>query len=158
MNGAMTAAEYQALAEFRFLIRRYLTNTEAAARSVGLQPQQYVCLLALRGLPNGHEASIRTLADRLQIRHHSAVELVDRMEKRGLFRRERSREDRRRVLVHVTARGEKLLNQLVRHRIAELRVTGPALARALSTVLAGNLKKGRNGNRSSAKKAGKRDM
>src|SRR5487761_975726 len=99
MSGAMTPAEYQALAEFRFLIRRYLTNTETAARSVGLQPQQYGCLLALRGLPNGQEASIRNLADRLQIRHHSAVELVDRMEQRGLFRRERSKEDKRRVLV-----------------------------------------------------------
>ena len=143
----MSPAEYQALAEFRFLIRRYLTNTETAARSVGLQPQQYVCLLALRGLPDGQEATIRNLADRLQIRHHSAVELVDRMEGRGLFRRERSKEDKRRVLVRVTPRGEKLLNRLVRHRIAELRIAGPALARALSTVIAGNSRNGSSGKR-----------
>lgn len=131
-----TTAEYQALAQFRFLIRRYLNNGEKAARSVGLEPQQYMGLLALRGLPPGQEPTIRSLAERLQIQHHSAVELVDRMERRGLFRRERSSRDRRQVHVFVTARGEKLLSRLVRHRIAELRVSAPELARALQAVLA----------------------
>ena len=131
-----TTAEYQALAQFRFLIRRYLNNGEKAARSVGLEPQQYMGLLALRGLPSGQEPTIRSLAERLQIQHHSAVELVDRMERRGLFRRERSSRDRRQVHVFVTARGEKLLSRLVRHRIAELRVSAPELARALQAVLA----------------------
>jgi DNA-binding MarR family transcriptional regulator len=131
----MSSAEYQALAQFRFLIRRFLTNSEKAARSVGLEPQQYMGLLALRGLPAGQQATIRNLSERLQIRHHSAVELVDRMEKRGLFRRERSKQDKRRVLVHLTPRGKKLLSRLVNHRIAELRVSGPALAHALHTVL-----------------------
>ena len=130
-----TTAEYQALAQFRFLIRRYLNNGEKAARSVGLEPQQYMGLLALRGLPPGQEPTIRSLAERLQIQHHSAVELVDRMERRGLFRRERSSRDRRQVHVFVTARGEKLLSRLVRHRIAELRVSAPELARALQAVL-----------------------
>ncbi len=128
-------AEYQALAQFRFLIRRYLNNSEKAARSVGLEPQQYMGLLALRGLPETQEPTIRALAERLQIQHHSAVELVDRMEKRGLFQRERSKRDRRQVLVNVTPRGEKLLSRLVRHRIAELRVTAPELTRALQAVL-----------------------
>jgi DNA-binding MarR family transcriptional regulator len=131
----MTPAEYRALAEFRFLIRRFLNNSEKAARSVGLEPQQYQGLLTLRGLPAGQEPTIRALATRLQIRHHSAVELVDRMEKRGLFRRERSRNDRRAVLLRVTPRGEKLLSRLVRHRIAEMAESGPALARALSAVI-----------------------
>jgi DNA-binding MarR family transcriptional regulator len=135
MNRSNTA-EYQALAQFRFLIRRYLNNSENAARSVGLEPQQYMGLLALRGLPPDQEPTIRSLAERLQIQHHSAVELVDRMERRGLFRRERSRRDRRQVHVHVTPRGEKLLSRLVRHRIAELRVSAPELTRALHAVLA----------------------
>ena len=90
MSRATSTPEYQALAQFRFLIRRYLNNSEKAARSVGLEPQQYMGLLALRGLPSEQEPTIRALAERLQIQHHSAVELVDRMEKRGLFRRERS--------------------------------------------------------------------
>src|SRR5690348_2388521 len=96
MRRATTTGEYHALAEFRFLIRRFLNNGEKAARSVGLEPQQYMGLLALSGLPSGQEPTIRSLAERLQIQHHSAVELVDRMERRGLFRRERSRRDRSR--------------------------------------------------------------
>ena len=135
MSRLTNTAEYQALAQFRFLIRRYLNNSEKAARSVGIEPQQYMGLLALRGLPATQEPTIRALAERLQIQHHSAVELVDRMEKRGLFQRERSTRDRRQVLVKVTPRGEKLLSRLVRHRIAELRVTAPELTRALQAVL-----------------------
>jgi len=87
------------------------------------------------GMPPDKQATISNFADRLQIRHHSAVELIDRMEKRGLCRRERSKIDRRHVLIRVTPRGEKLLNRLVQHRIAELQVTGPQLARALATLL-----------------------
>jgi DNA-binding MarR family transcriptional regulator len=136
MSRSTSTAEYQALAQFRFLIRRYLNNGEKAARSVGLEPQQYMGMLALRGLPADEEPTIRSLAERLQIEHHSAVELVDRMEKRGLFRRERSRRDRRQVHLYVTPRGERLLCRLVRHRLAELRVTAPELALALQTVLA----------------------
>ena len=146
MKRATSPAEYQALAEFRFLIRRYLNNTEKAARAAGLEPQQYLALLVLRGLPAGQQPTIRNLAERLQIVHHSAVELVDRMQERGLFRRERAKDDRRSVLVRVTPRAEKLLNRLVRHRLAELRVTGPALARALSSALSA----GGRGNASSA--------
>jgi DNA-binding MarR family transcriptional regulator len=131
----MASGEYRALAEFRFLIRRYLNDSEKAAQSVGLDPQQYQGLLALRGLPDGQEPTIRALADRLQIRHHSAVGLTDRMEKRGLFRRERSKDDRRKVLVRVTSRGEKLLSWLVRARSAEMAVSGAALARALGAVI-----------------------
>jgi DNA-binding MarR family transcriptional regulator len=153
MSRTTNTAEYQALAQFRFLIRRYLNNSEKAARSVGLEPQQYMGLLALRGLPANQEPTIRALAERLQIQHHSAVELVDRMEKRGLFQRERSTQDRRQVLVKVTARGEKLLSRLVRHRIAELRVTAPELTRALQAVLNATSRSGqrapenRSGNR-----------
>lgn len=136
MKRSGNTTEYRALAQFRFLIRRYLNNSEKAARSVGLEPQQYMGLLALRGLPPDQEPTIRSLAERLQIQHHSAVELVDRMERGGLFRRERSSRDRRQVHVYVTPQGEKLLSRLVRHRIAELRVSAPELTRALQAVLA----------------------
>src|SRR5207245_9809935 len=122
MGRSTNTAEYQALAQFRFLIRRYLNNGEKAARSVGLEPQQYVGLLALRGLPPEQEPTIRSLAERLQIQHHSAVELVDRMEKRGLFRRERARRDRRQVYLYVTRRGGKGPSRSVRHRTAAPRV------------------------------------
>jgi len=136
----MKDAEYQSLAEFRYQIRRYLTNAEQDARDAGLEPQQYQLLLALRGLPPGRESSIRTLAERLQLRHHSAVELADRLEEHGLIRRQRSQADRRQVLLSLTPRGERILGRLARQRIADLRTTAPALVRALSAVIASTRK------------------
>ncbi len=131
----MTSAEFRALAEFRYQIRIYLNGSEEAARNAGLEPQQYLLLLALRGLPQGREASIRELAERLQLRHHSVVELVDRLERRSLLRRERSRDDRRQVILHLTPRGEKILTRLAKQRISELRTAAPTLVRALSAVI-----------------------
>jgi DNA-binding MarR family transcriptional regulator len=131
----MTSAEFRALAEFRYQIRLFLNGSEEAARIAGLEPQQYLLLLALRGLPLGREASIRELAERMQLRHHSVVELVDRLERRLLLRRERSRNDRRQVIVHLTPRGEKILTRLAKQRISELRTAAPALVRALAAVI-----------------------
>ena len=131
----MSSAEFRALAEFRYRIRIFLNGSEEAARNAGLEPQQYLLLLALRGLPLGREASIRELAERMQLRHHSVVELVDRLERRLLLRRERSRSDQRQVIVHLTPRGEKILTRLARQRIAELRTAAPALVRALTGAI-----------------------
>jgi len=131
----MTAPEFRALAEFRYQIRIFLNGSEEAARNADLEPQQYLLMLALRGLPVGREPSIRELAERLQLRHHSVVELVDRLERRQLLRRERSRDDRRQVILHLTPRGEKLLTRLAKQRIAELRTAAPALVRALTALI-----------------------
>ena len=131
----MSSVEFRALAEFRYQIRLFLNDSEQAARAAGLEPQQYLLLLALRGLPLGREAMIRELAERMQLRHHSVVELVDRLERQQLLRRERSRTDRRQVIVHLTPRGEKILSRLARQRIAELRTAAPALVRALTSVI-----------------------
>ena len=131
----MTAAEFQALAELRYQIRLYLNGSEEAARRAGLEPQQYMLMLALRGLPSGREPSIRALAERLQLRHHSVVELVDRLEKRQYLRRERSRTDRRQVILHLTPRGERILTRLAQQRISELRTAAPTLVRALTAVV-----------------------
>jgi DNA-binding MarR family transcriptional regulator len=131
----MSSAEYRALAEFRYQIRLFLNGSEQAARAAGLEPQQYLFLLAIRGLPLGREATIRRLAERMQLRHHTVVELVDRLEGQQLLRRERSRRDRRQVIVHLTPRGEKILSRLARQRIAELRTSAPALVRSLSAAI-----------------------
>jgi len=131
----ITTAEYQALAELRCLIRKFVREGDAVARSAGLEPQQYLLLLAIRGLPEGEEATIRELADRLVLKHHSTVELIDRLETHGYVRRNRSRDDRRRVLVSLLPRGEKLLEQVARHRISELRSSGTALVYAISALL-----------------------
>jgi len=135
MAKEITSAEYQALAELRYRIRKFAREGDAVARAAGLEPQQYMLLLALRGLPDGEEATIRTLADRLALKHHSAVELIDRLETHGYVRRSRSRDDRRRVLVTFLPRGEKLLEQVARDRIGELRASGAALAKAISALL-----------------------
>ena len=135
MDRAVSVAEYRALAEFSYQIRRFLNISEQAARAAGLEPQQYLLLLALRGLPEGKQATILTLAERLQLRHHSVVGLIDRLEKRGLVRRVRAKEDRRKVLISLTARGEQILGNLARKRLAELRATGPELVRALGAVI-----------------------
>ena len=131
----MSSVEFRALAEFRYRIRVFLNGSEQAARAAGLEPQQYLLLLALRGLPLGREATIRKLAERMQLRHHSVVELADRLERQQLLRRERSRTDRRQVILHLTPRSEKILSRLARQRIAELRTAAPALVRALTSVI-----------------------
>jgi DNA-binding MarR family transcriptional regulator len=135
MRGSVRDADYRALADFRYQIRRYLNFSEQASRGAGLEPQQYLLLLTVRGLPDGAEATIRTLASRLLIRHHSAVELVDRLEKRGMVRRAQSKTDRRQVLVRLTTRGEHTLEKLARQRLAELRSSGMALVRALDALI-----------------------
>ena len=131
----MSAAEFRALAEFRYRIRIFLIGSEEAARKAGLEPQQYALMLALRGLPVGLEPSIRELAERLQLRHHSVVELVDRLERRQFLRRERSRSDRRQVILHLTSRGERVLTRLAKQRILELRTAAPALVESLTDVI-----------------------
>jgi DNA-binding MarR family transcriptional regulator len=135
MARSMNSGEFRALAEFRYQIRQFLYGSEQAARAAGLEPQQYLFLLALRGLPAGRESTIRELAERMQLRHHSVVELVNRLERQQLLRRERSRTDRRQVLLCLTPRGEKILSRLARQRIAELRTAAPALVRALTAVI-----------------------
>jgi len=131
----ITTAEYQALAELRYRIRKFVREGDAVAQTAGLEPQQYLLLLAIRGLPEGEEATIRALAERLALKHHSAVELIDRLETHGYVRRSRSRDDRRRVLVALLPRGEKLLEQVARDRIGELRASGAALVNAISALL-----------------------
>ena len=131
----MSAAEFRALAEFRSRIRIFLIGSEEAARKAGLEPQQYALMLALRGLPVGLEPSIRELAERMQLRHHSVVELVDRLERRQFLRRERSRSDRRQVILHLTSRGERVLTRLAKQRILELRTAAPALVESLTAVI-----------------------
>ena len=127
-------SDYQALAEFRYHIRRFLRFSEEAARAARLEPQQHQLLLALRGLPGGR-TDIGTLAGRLQIQHHSTVELVDRLAAHGMVTRARSEPDRRHVAVELTARGEAALEKLSKAHLEELRRNGPLLVQALESLL-----------------------
>ena len=135
MPAKIMIKHYRALAELRYQIRQFLCEGDATASKLGLEPQQYMLLLALRGLPEGAEGTIRTLAQRLALKHNSTVELINRMEARQYVRRSRSRDDRRCVLVSLRPRGEKLLEQVARQRITELRATGAALVNAIDALL-----------------------
>ena len=135
MASAITAGEYRALAELRHRIRHFLREGDAVAQAAGLEPQQYLLLLTIRGLPEGEEATIRVLAERMALKHHSTVELIDRLEAHGYVRRTREREDRRRVLISLLPRGERMLEHVARHRITELRSNGQELVRAIGHLL-----------------------
>jgi DNA-binding MarR family transcriptional regulator len=110
--------DYRALAAFRAGLRRFLRFSEEAARGAGLTPQQHQLLVAIRGHPGPHPPTIGELAEALQIRHHSAVGLVDRMEQGGYVRRGASTLDNRRVFVLITPTGEAMLRSLTAaHRL-----------------------------------------
>jgi DNA-binding MarR family transcriptional regulator len=136
MKKSHTTSDYESLAEVRYQLRRFLHFSEQAARDAGLEPQQHQLMLALKGLPEGARPRIGELADRLQIRHHSTVELIDRLSSAGLVRRHTAPEDRREVLVALSAKGERILRDLSFHHRAELRKRGPALIRALKLAMA----------------------
>ena len=135
MPKELSTAEYQALAELRYRIRKFLREGDTVATAAGLEPQQYLLLLMIRGIPDGQEATVSNLAERLVLKHHSVVELIDRLEAHGYVRRSRSREDRRSVLVSLLPRGEKMLEQVAQHRISELRASGVALVNAIGSLL-----------------------
>lgn len=125
------ARDYELLAEFRYALRRFLAFSERAAGGAGLTPQQHQALLAVKGFPGRDRASVGELAERLQVRHHSAVGLVDRLEQAGLLARQRSPDDARRVLLAVTPRGERLLARLSAAHRDELRRLRPHLVALL---------------------------
>jgi DNA-binding MarR family transcriptional regulator len=135
----LTLADYESLAELRYQIRRFLHFSEQASREAGLEPRQHQLMLALKGLPEHTRPRIGELAERLQIQHHSAVELVNRLAAGGYVRRHRAGADRREVLLSLTPQGEKILRELSLHHKAELRMRGPALVAALKHAMQGSV-------------------
>jgi DNA-binding MarR family transcriptional regulator len=133
----LTLSDYESLAELRYQIRCFLSFSEQAARAAGLEPKQHQLMLSLKGLHPDARPTIGEIAERLQIQHHSAVELVNRLVTAGYVRRRRAGEDRREVLLALTPRGEKVLRDLSLHHRAELRSAGPALVDALRRAMRG---------------------
>jgi len=125
------------MAEFRYQIRRFTNFTEQVAEATGVASQQHLLLLALRGLPAGMLPSIRGLADRLLLKHHSVVELVDRSESMGLVRRVADRIDRRQVMIELTPKGERLLQKIFVRNRKRLRQQSGELATALGRLTRG---------------------
>jgi DNA-binding MarR family transcriptional regulator len=131
----LTLSDYQALAEFRHQIRRFLHFSEQVVKNAGMERGQYQLMLAIKGIPAGVRPRIRELANRMEIRHHSAVELVNRLEAGGFVHRTRAQDDRREVLLALTPKGEIVLSELALHHHDELRSTGPELVAALQRIM-----------------------
>jgi len=133
----LTLADYQALAEFRYQIRKFLHFSDQAVEAAGLERGQYLLMLSIKGMPADLRPRIRDLADRMQIQHHSAVELINRLEARGYVQRERAADDRREVLLALTPKGERMLAELALHHHMQLQEAAPRLVAALRRVTAG---------------------
>jgi DNA-binding MarR family transcriptional regulator len=122
------------LADFRFELRRFLHFSESAALEAGLQPQQHQLLLQVAGAPPTATVTIAYAAERLEIKHNSAVELVDRSEREGLLDRTVDADDKRRAILRVTRKGRQILSRLSCDHARELNDRTPRLIHALERV------------------------
>ena len=128
--------DFVALANFRYTIRRFLKTSERAARSAGLEPQQHQLLLVLKALSvQEQDTSVVVLAERMLLKHHSVVGLVDRLEEKGFVSRCRDDQDRRRVEIRLTEYGESTIEQLTAFHQRELYVLAPELTGLLQAVV-----------------------
>ncbi len=128
-------AKYQQLAELRFQLRRFLQFSESAARMFGIEPQQHQLMLAIKGLPANTAPTVSALANRLCLKHHSTVELINRLVERGAAIRQPSLQDRRQVLVELTPKGHELLHSLTLLHKQELEEMAPSLMAELEKIL-----------------------
>ena len=127
-------AQYETLSAFRYALRRFIHFSEEAAEGASITPQQHQALLAIKGFPGRDRVTVGELAERLCLRHHSAVGLVDRLVKEKLAVRTRSAEDRRQVLIELTVRGEKTLATLATLHREQLKRIGPEITRLLARL------------------------
>ena len=130
----ITKAEYENLAAFRYSLRKFLHFSEEAAQSAGLTPQQHQALLSIKGFPGRDRITVKELAEQMQIRHHSAVGLVDRLVAQDLISREHSQADRREVNLMVTGKGLAILEQLSSIHKEELRRMLPELQKLIEQI------------------------
>ncbi len=127
----LSKIDYESLSAFRYALRRFLRFSEEAAEAVGLTQQQHQALLAIKGFPGRERVTNGELAERLQVRHHSVVGLVNRLEAQGLIVREQGENDRREFYITLTERGAELLERLTAVHQEELRHVAPQLGAIL---------------------------
>jgi DNA-binding MarR family transcriptional regulator len=132
VNPQLLLDDYEALANFRYAMRKFLNfSRQTLASEAGLTPEQYEALLALKAFSGPKGMTVRQLSDRLQVKHHTTVSLVDRLERSRFVRREPGVDDRRTVCVSLTAAGSRVLAKVaVLHR-REMRVRSPEMIEAL---------------------------
>jgi DNA-binding MarR family transcriptional regulator len=127
-------SQYETLAAFRYALRRFIHFSEEAAHSSGIKAQQYQALLAIKGFPSRDRVTVGELAERLQLRHHSAVGLIDRLAVEKLVVRMPSAQDRRQVFIRLTSRGEKVLETLASVHRGQLKRIGPEIRQLLERL------------------------
>lgn len=130
----MAKADYEALAMFRYSLRRFFYFSQEAVTKHGLTLQQHQALLAIKGFPGREEITVGELAEQMFVKHHSAVGLIDRLVDQGLVQRQNSSEDRRQVWISLTDRGERILSYLALAHREELRQLSPKLLRSLELI------------------------
>jgi DNA-binding MarR family transcriptional regulator len=126
--------EYETLAALRYALRQFLHFSEEAAQSAGITPQQHQALLAIKGFPRRSRVTVGELAERLQIRPHSAVGLADRLVSKKLITRKHNDADRRLVCLALSARGEEILQKLSAAHKEQLRRAGPEIESLLKRL------------------------
>jgi DNA-binding MarR family transcriptional regulator len=132
---AVQKADYEELATFRYLLRRFMHFSENAVKDVGMTLHQHETLLAIQGYPGRDYVTMGELAERLQVRHNAAVGLVDRLTAEGLVERRAVDTDRRQVHVTLTQRGRELLARLAAVHRDELQHIGPQLYEQLGRLM-----------------------
>jgi len=135
MRKEFSLLDYQALAEFRYELRKFIHFSEQTARASGIEPQQQQLLLVVKGMPGEKLPTISNIAERLQLQHHSTVELINRLEEHALVERHRDELDQRRVLIQITPQGEEVLQELSSHNLEELQTAAPLLVRSLNALI-----------------------
>jgi DNA-binding MarR family transcriptional regulator len=133
-TSAITKTEYEVLAEFRYTLRLFMSFSETAAIEIGITPQQHQALLTIKGFPGREQVTISELSERLQIKHHSAVGLVNRLQAEGMLTRSPDKNDRRKVLISLTGRGLSILRKLSHIHREELQRLTPQLQVLLKRI------------------------
>jgi len=133
-KGKITKAHYETLAEFRYALRKFMRFSEDAAHSAGVAPQQHQAMLAIKGFPGRDRITIGELAERLQIKHHSVVGLVDRLVVEKYVQRLTDKKDHRQVHLMLTDRGEAVLEKLSATHQEQLRRVGPRINQLLESL------------------------
>lgn len=130
---ALSDSDYSRLSDFRFALRKYLSFSQNAAEAAGLSPQQHQALLSIRGSA-GNKVTISYLAERLCIRHNTAVELSKRLEAARLIRRQACPDDGRVIVLTLTATGRRKIQKLTEIHRAELKQFRPEIAAILEDL------------------------
>ena len=130
---ALDPERFRGLSGFRYALRRFLAASEEISRRAGVTQQQYQVLLAIKAAENG-QLTMTDLAEQLMLTHHASVQMINRLAEAGLAERRSSPRDGRLVLLHLTEKGQALIEELADNHLAEMLRQEPLLRRSLNQL------------------------